>query len=114
MDPNSVVRESEYATVQDYSQALLWRIVGKVWRIYSTDWFLTDDAKTKMLKTLETKLKASETVMNNIKKWAVKQINWITWSNNWEDYLKDFVWTTPTTPTTPTNTAQDYLKSLWY
>jgi len=113
MDPNSVVRESEYETVQEYSQNLLWRYAGKIWRIYSTDWFLTQDAKEKMLKTLETKLKASESVMSNIRKATSKQLNQITGQQNWEEFLKDFVWQPTTTGTTSSKT-DDYLKSLWY
>jgi len=99
MDPGSVVRESEYGTVQEYSQDLLGRYAGKISRIYSTDWFLTQDAKDKMLKTLETKLKASERVMKNIRNATAKQLNQITGKDNGADYLKDFVWADTTQPT---------------
>ena len=90
MDPNSVVRESEYATVQEYSQALLWRYLGKIWRIYSTDWFLTEDAKEKMVKTLGKKEQAAKESYDSITKQKASQINKITWGKDWETYLTDF------------------------
>lgn len=74
MDPNSVVRESEYATVQEYSQALLERMVGKMKRVFSSDGFLSDEAKQKMIDTLESKVETQKTAYDNVRNQTKKQI----------------------------------------
>jgi hypothetical protein len=58
MDPNSVVREGEYKTVQDYGQALVQKAGLNLKRITDNSNFLTSDAKQKMLATLQTKVGA--------------------------------------------------------
>lgn len=58
MDPNSVVREGEYKTVQDYGQALVQKAGLNLQRITDNSNFLTKDAKDKMLATLQTKVGA--------------------------------------------------------
>jgi len=58
MDPNSVVREGEYKTVQDYAQSLVQRYSTGVKRVFDNSNFLTEDAKAKMLSTLENKVGA--------------------------------------------------------
>jgi len=56
MDPNSVVREGEYKTVQDYAQALVQKSGLNVQRLFDNKNFLTVDAKTKMLSTLQSRV----------------------------------------------------------
>jgi hypothetical protein len=74
MDPNSVVRESEYDTVQRFSQSLAQGAYGKVDRVFGNDGFMTDSAKPAILKTLEKKLNAQKISYDNIRDQTKKQI----------------------------------------
>lgn len=74
MDPNSVVRESEYDTVQRFSQSLAQGAYGKVDRVFGNDGFMTDSAKQAILKTLEKKLNAQKISYDNIRDQTKKQI----------------------------------------
>lgn len=56
MDPNSVVREGEYNTIQRYAQTWADTFGFSVKRIFSNTNFLTPDAKQKMLSALEPKI----------------------------------------------------------
>lgn len=60
MDPNSVVREGEYDTVQKYSQALLEQYGLKAKRVFDNSGFLTTEARKFLQDTLERRLKTSE------------------------------------------------------
>jgi len=82
MDPNSAVKEGEYTTVQDYGQALADKIIWKIGRIYSTDWFLSQDAKDKMVKAIATNFSANQKTYENLRNTYAKRIdaqthNWI-------------------------------------
>lgn len=55
MDPNSVVRESEYATVQQYAQAQMEALGFRLRRVVDNSGFLTREAREFMAKTLATK-----------------------------------------------------------
>jgi hypothetical protein len=76
MDPNSVVRESEYDTVQRFSQSLAQWAYGKVDRVFGNDGFMTDSAKKAILATLEKKLNAQKISYDNIRNQTKKQIKW--------------------------------------
>src|SRR3990167_1122106 len=75
MDPNSVVREGEYKTVQDYAQSLVQRYATGVDRVVDNSNFLTEDAKTKMLSTLEGKVNSLKKSYDNVAKEYQRQIN---------------------------------------
>lgn len=110
MDPNSVVRESEYATVQEYSQALIERMIGKMKRIFSSDGFLSEEAKQKMIDTLESKVETQKTAYDNVRNQTKKQIKWkaSTLSDQEiDDLLKEYKYSAPTTQWTSTNTPTD-------
>ncbi len=66
MDPNSVVREGEYATVQKYAQSWAESFGFDAKRIFSNSVFLTKEARQNMLNTIESKFKTSETNYKNI------------------------------------------------
>ena len=57
MDPNSVVREGEYATIQKYAQSLLNKTTLDAIRVAKNTNFLTQDAKQKLLTTAQAKMK---------------------------------------------------------
>lgn len=67
MDPNSVVRESEYDTVQRFSQSLAQWAYGKIDRVFGNDGFLTEEAKKAIKKTLEKKLAATKISYDNVR-----------------------------------------------
>jgi hypothetical protein len=75
MDPNSVVREGEYKTVQDYGQALTQKYALGTKRIFDNSNFLTEDAKTKMLTTLESKLSSLKQSYKNTESEYQRQID---------------------------------------
>lgn len=90
MDPNSVVREGEYKTVQDYSTALLERMGLKAKRVFDNSGFLTEEARNFMLLTLENRLKSSEKAYKNIYDEYGRRINKLTGSDDGVDYLPDY------------------------
>lgn len=59
MDPNSVVREGEYATVQKYSQSWLQSFGFNAQRVIDNNAFLTPDARAKLKATINSKYQAS-------------------------------------------------------
>lgn len=75
MDPNSVVREGEYATVQKYSQSLLDSYGKSVLQAINGTGFLTPEARTNIKKTIETKVKASKANYDNVKSEYQKRID---------------------------------------
>lgn len=67
MDPNSVVREGEYNTVQQYSQALLTQYGLKAKRVFDNSGFLTPEARTFLQNTLQNRFNQTETQYNNLR-----------------------------------------------
>lgn len=67
MDPNSVVREGEYNTVQQYSQALLTQYGLKAKRVFDNSGFLTQEARNFLYNTLQNRFNATETQYNNLR-----------------------------------------------
>jgi hypothetical protein len=66
MDPNSVVREGEYRTVQNYAQSWAEKFGFDVKRIASNTPFLTQEARENMVTTIQKKFNASERAYTNI------------------------------------------------
>lgn len=66
MDPNSVVREGEYNTIQKYAQTWADNFGFSAKRIFSNTNFLTSDAKQKMLNALSPKVQSITTLYNNV------------------------------------------------
>lgn len=67
MDPDSVVREGEYATVQKYSQSWAERFGFDVKRIFSNTAFLTPQARKNMKATLMTKFNVERKAYDNLR-----------------------------------------------
>jgi len=65
MDPDSVVREGEYATVQKYSQSWAQQFGFKAKRIFSNSTFLSEEARKNMIATIEKKYKTIEKQYDN-------------------------------------------------
>lgn len=75
MDPNSVVREGEYATIQKYAQTWSDNFGFKAKRIFSNTNFLSSDAKQKMLNALAPKVATIEKQYVNLKSEYQRQID---------------------------------------
>jgi hypothetical protein len=105
MDPDSVVREGEYATVQKYAQSWAERFGFDVKRIYSNTAFLTPQARANMKKTIQAKFAAGKTQYDNVRKSYINQVNKITGQQDGEDYLTDYGAAFPQEPSTSAPSA---------
>lgn len=74
MDPNSVVREGEYNTIQKYAQTWADNFNFKAQRIFSNTNFLSSDAKQKMLNALQPKVDTITSQYKNLEKEYQRQI----------------------------------------
>lgn len=90
MDPDSVVREGEYATVQHYAQSWAESFGFNAARIFSNTTFLTPQARANMKRTIQAKYAAGKQQYDNVRRSYAKQINGITGQQNGEDYLTDY------------------------
>ncbi len=75
MDPNSVVREGEYNTIQKYAQTWADNFNFSAKRIFSNTNFLTADAKQKMLNALSPKVQTITGQYNNLYSEYQRQVN---------------------------------------
>jgi len=75
MDPNSVVREGEYNTVQRYAQTWADNFGFSVKRLYSNTNFLTPDAKQKMINALTPKINTLTQQYKQVSNEYQRQIN---------------------------------------
>ena len=90
MDPNSVVREGEYKTVQDYSTAVLQRFGLNANRVFNNDGFLTAEARKFLLDTLNKRLAVTEKSYKNIADEYGRRINKITGQVDGKEYITDY------------------------
>lgn len=75
MDPNSVVREGEYNTIQKYAQSWASTFGFNAKRIYSNTNFLSKDAKDKMLQVMSTKYGTATNQYNNLRSEYQRQMD---------------------------------------
>jgi hypothetical protein len=90
MDPDSVVREGEYATVQKYAQSWAERFGFDVARIFSNTPFLTTQARKNMKATLMTKFNVERRAYDNLRNEYGRKIERITQKPGGVDELTDF------------------------
>lgn len=90
MDPNSVVREGEYKTVQDYSTALLERLGLKAKRVFENTGFLTQEARDFLLKTLNNRFNSTEKAYKNVYQEYGRRINKITGKDDGTSWITDY------------------------
>lgn len=74
MDPNSVVREGEYKTVQNYAQSWVQQFGKSVSQAMNGTGFLSSDARTNIKNTLEQRYQASKQNYDNTFKQYQKRI----------------------------------------
>lgn len=121
MDPNSVVREGEYATVQKYAQTWADSFRFNAQRIFSNTAFLTPEARMNMKKVIRSKFLAGKGQYDALRKSYADQINKITGAQDGDTYLTDYAAGFPKEATPPTSSTgaaptggvsyQDYLRS---
>ena len=75
MDPNSVVREGEYNTIQQYAQTWADTFGFKAKRIFSNTNFLSSDAKQKMMNALSAKVDTITKQYQQVSSEYQRQIN---------------------------------------
>ena len=90
MDPESVVREGEYATVMKYSQSWADKYGFDIKRIFSNTVFLTPEARKNMKTTIESRFDPVRKQYNNLRKSYVNRLNKVTGGTDGEDYLNDY------------------------
>jgi hypothetical protein len=90
MDPNSVVREGEYNTVQKYAQSWANTFGFNAKRIFSNSPFLSAQAIENMKKTVASRVSASETSYKNIYNEYGRRINKISGGTDGFDFLTDY------------------------
>lgn len=74
-DPNSVVKEGEYITVQKYSQSLIQQKWADAKRMAQNVAFLTPEARKNMIATIKSKYSASEKAYQNVYNEYTRQVN---------------------------------------
>lgn len=89
MDPDSVVREGEYATVQKYAQSWREQFGFDIQRLFSNTPFLTPQARANMKATIRQKYAASRKQYDNIRRSYADQINRITGQRDGDAFLID-------------------------
>jgi hypothetical protein len=110
MDPDSVVREGEYATVQKYAQSWAQTFGFNTARMFSNTAFLTPEARANMKKTIAAKFSTAAGQYNNLRRSYGERINRMTGRTDGADYLTDydggtFPGSTAPAPSTPAATA---------
>jgi hypothetical protein len=98
MDPESVVREGEYATVQKYAQSWLQAFGFNAARIVANSEFLTPQARQQLKKTIRTKFAAGDAAYTRIRQAYAAQINRVTQGGDGDSYLIDFPGVVSATP----------------
>jgi hypothetical protein len=110
MDPESVVREGEYATVQKYAQSWADTFGFDVTRVFSNSPFLTAQARKQLKDTITSRFTAAKGQYENLRRSYATQINRLTGGQDGADYLTDYEGAFPTTaqaPTTPPPAAKN-------
>jgi hypothetical protein len=90
MDPESVVREGEYATVQKYSQNWVTSFGFNAQRVVANTEILTPQARQQLRATIRQKYTATKKQYDNVRRSYVSQINRMTSGANGDDYLIDY------------------------
>ncbi len=106
MDPDSVVREGEYATVKKYSQSWTDAFGRSVNQAINGTGFLTEKARENIKKGIESKYNSTTKSYDNLYKQYSEGINKITGGTNGEDFLVDYKMSQDSDPETSVN---DYI-----
>lgn len=75
MDPDSVVREGEYSTVQKYAQTWGDKLGMDINRVLNGEEFISDQAKKNIVNTIKTKYNSQKNNYENLRKNKIKIID---------------------------------------
>lgn len=90
MDPGSVVREGEYATVQKYAQSVADRFGFKMQRLTSNAPFLTPEAIKTMKATINNRVNVTEKSYANVYDEYGRRINKVSGGSDGKDFITDY------------------------
>jgi hypothetical protein len=90
MDPDSVVRDGEYNTVQRYAQSWAEKFGFDVKRIFSNTEFLTPKAREQMKNVIRMKAQASAKAYENTANEYGRRINMMAGVKNGREFLTDY------------------------
>lgn len=90
MDPDSVVREGEYATVQKYAQSWVESFGFNALRVLQNREFLTPQARANLKSTITARFAAAKQQYDNVRREYGRRINRLTGQVDGEDYLIDY------------------------
>jgi hypothetical protein len=90
MDPDSVVREGEYATVQKYAQSWAERFGFDVARVFTNTAFLTPQARANMKATIQQRYAPAKAQYDNVRRSYADRINRMTGGTDGDQYLIDY------------------------
>lgn len=90
MDPESVVREGEYATVQRYAQSWVESFGFNAMRVVQNREFLTPEARRNIKATIADKYAVSRSSYDNLRRETVKQIERATGTANGDQFLIEY------------------------
>lgn len=90
LDPNSVVREGEYATAQKYAQSWVNAYGKGITQAISGTGFLSLEARRNIKKTIETKYNSTKTTYDNLERQYINSISSLTGRNDGSQFLKDY------------------------
>jgi hypothetical protein len=90
LDPNSVVREGEYATAQKYSQSWIKSYGKGIEQAISGTGFLSEDARKNIKKTIKQKYETTKKSYDNLYKQYADGINLLTGKGNGKEFLVDY------------------------
>ncbi len=108
MDPDSVVREGEYATVQKYAQSWAETFGFNAQRIFSNTAFLTPQSRANMKATIRAKYSSAVPQYRNVRKNYIGQVDRIIGTpGGGADWIVDYEAAFPQDQTTTPQTAPD-------
>lgn len=116
LDPDSVVREWEYATVARYSQSFWEKTLSELKQFLSWNGTLSDNAAQKVVDAIISRWKNYMEQEKNVRSQYIEKINRKTWNKDWDSELiyPDY-WSEQMTTTqswSGGNKNQEYLISL--
>lgn len=108
MDPDSVVREGEYATVQKYAQSWAQTFGFNAQRIFSNSAFLTPQARANMKATIRSKYQSAIPQYKNVRQNYVSQVDRIAGQPGaGNDWIVDYEAAFPQEPQKPATASPD-------
>lgn len=102
MDPESVVREGEYATVQRYAQSWAQQLGFDARRIFDNSPFLSEEARANIKNTIRSRFASRKSMYDTVRSETIRKINRITGNEDGADELIDYL---PTYLPTPSASA---------